>query len=89
MKSAFGGLAGSLVFGPQTTGANVFGGGGSPLSFLGTLLGHSSGTSSSVAIPTLPGVTAGGGLSSAIAGTAATNAGIGLPLQAAHSRRQL
>jgi hypothetical protein len=92
MKSAFGGLAGSLVFGPQTTGANVFGGGGSPLSLLGTLFGNSPGTSSSAIPPglfspsstsagtlALPGLSAGGGLSSAIAGTAATSGVLGLP----------
>jgi|GEM_PF-4338359 hypothetical protein len=41
MKSAFGGLFGSIVFGPGSTGANVFGGGGNPLSMLGLGFGSS------------------------------------------------
>lgn len=45
MKSAFGGLFGSLVFGPQSTGANVFGGG---TSFLSSLFGGSSNSASSL-----------------------------------------
>jgi hypothetical protein len=40
MKSAFSGIFGSLVFGPGSTGANVFGAGGSPTSLLGTLFGN-------------------------------------------------
>jgi hypothetical protein len=44
MKSAAGSIFGSIVFGPGSTGANVFGGGsggGGPLSILGSLFGGS------------------------------------------------
>ncbi|HKV94880.1 MAG TPA: hypothetical protein VJW20_20210 [Candidatus Angelobacter sp.] len=83
MQSTAGGLFGNIVFGPGSTGSNVFGGG----NFLGNLFG----TSSSNLVPSgssgfapsitgfsstagfgLPGTVAGGGLAGAIAGTGST-----------------
>jgi hypothetical protein len=94
MKSAFGQLAGIALFGPGSTGASVFGGGGgsSALSLIGNVLGLGGGgggastqsaqsaasTAGSAAL-TIPGLTPGGGLSSAIAGTGATPGGGLLP----------
>jgi hypothetical protein len=88
MKSAAGSIFGSIVFGPQSTGANVFGGGGGGGggSILGSLFGGSSGGSSSggaLSAPP-PGIndpgfggfglaTSTSGLSGAIAGTSATS----------------
>lgn len=86
MKSAAGSIFGSIVFGPQSTGANVFGGGSGGGSLFGGLLGGLFGGSSSqsaqigigagapaggVAIPGLVGATP-SGLGGAIAGTGAT-----------------
>jgi hypothetical protein len=86
MKSAFGQLAGIALFGPGSTGANVFGGGGGsgPLSFVGSLLGGGSTSSSAPSgaafqpggIFSDPSAFAGAsGLSSAIAGTGAAPGG--------------
>jgi hypothetical protein len=78
MKSTFGQLAGIALFGPGSTGANVLGGGGNPLSFIGSVLGGgASSQSAMVGAPSgagggstlsVPGLIP-GGLSGAIAGT--------------------
>jgi hypothetical protein len=77
MKSAAGSIFGSIIFGPQTTGANVFGG-GTGSSILGSFFGGggNSGPSGAAFQPggifSDPSSFAGGGLAGAIAGTGAT-----------------
>jgi hypothetical protein len=74
MKSTFGQLAGIGLFGPGSTGANVFGGGGtgSPISLLGTLFGSGSSSQSSQ-VPSFP-----GGALSSFTGSSATSSIAGL-----------
>jgi hypothetical protein len=91
MKSAAGSIMGSIVFGPGSTGAGVFGGGGgSGTSILGSLFGHGGGSSAPSGAAFQPGgifsdpstfaggsvpFQSGSGLSSAIAGTGAAPGG--------------